>query len=755
MKKKNIIWSLVILILTTSKMNENSKIAQNSDNTLNVWIQSPSQFDRINALMRSNYSSVETDNNQSVKANDEDTVSTSTCESFLPQSMGHQMPQMHQMHPYPPALQASQMHPYPSYQRYPPMHQMHQCPGYQTWPPILQTSQTQSMQSMHQMQPLIPGYPISGQVTSGSHLNGVHQYPPHQTPNQMANTEEKTKGHVDMEEYMNMFNKLFQQQFIEYINEIVRQKCEVFQQTPKPASSQAHVESSKDQEQTTVSQQGLHVPFPDHPNRRVPVQAKPDDAANLFETPKSSMTQRQVPNAPFKGPKSNVPNQQVVTSPNPVEPRLLDDILNIQDIRDVKLSAQTVATSSKSNDPQQSKPVASLWSKRLFSVRDVPQQSAASSQQSAVSSQQYAASSQQSAASSQQSAASLQQSAASSIPDVKLSAASSAASSIPDVPQQLTESVGGSKTHADNSRQIQEQNLLWIKSLSTHVKVSPEICLKNLTGNCKRGEKCNLQHLVIPLSPESSDVSSAQTVRVSPESSDVSSAQTVSPESSDVSSALTVRVSPGSSDDSGARTVSPESSDVSGAHAVPVSRRSTVDSSAIAVQVPQESQEKCRFFIKGYCKNGEQCKFQHPKNLVSPDRPGYSNASGDWIEVCIDYLEGNCKQEECKYDHPTPRCYFDSINKCKKGKTCSFIHPKKQCERFQRGLCSLDKYCPEDHPIKVCKHFLKEKCTHGNSCCFLHPASPASQPPVATQVKVPQDDKTSTRNPFDVLQEEY
>ena len=71
--------------------------------------------------------------------------------------------------------------------------------------------------------------------------------------------------------------------------------------------------------------------------------------------------------------------------------------------------------------------------------------------------------------------------------------------------------------------------------------------------------------------------------------------------------------------------------------------------------------KKCKFFNTGFCKNRENCRFQHPVNL------------------CEENLEtGKCSNfKTCKLRNPRECRYFNSDRSCFHGESCTYLHKEK------------------------------------------------------------------------------
>ena len=57
--------------------------------------------------------------------------------------------------------------------------------------------------------------------------------------------------------------------------------------------------------------------------------------------------------------------------------------------------------------------------------------------------------------------------------------------------------------------------------------------------------------------------------------------------------------------------------------------------------------EVCREFQRGNCTRGENdCRYAHPTDVSMIE------ASDNTVTICMDYIQGRCSREKCKYFHP-------------------------------------------------------------------------------------------------------
>ena len=77
------------------------------------------------------------------------------------------------------------------------------------------------------------------------------------------------------------------------------------------------------------------------------------------------------------------------------------------------------------------------------------------------------------------------------------------------------------------------------------------------------------------------------------------------------------------------------------------------------VQVKKQgnrSNQKCRYFNRGHCRNKSECQFSHPS------------------EICAIYLQGFiCQEKTCKSRHPKVCKWTKTVTGCKR-QDCDFLH---------------------------------------------------------------------------------
>ena len=92
-------------------------------------------------------------------------------------------------------------------------------------------------------------------------------------------------------------------------------------------------------------------------------------------------------------------------------------------------------------------------------------------------------------------------------------------------------------------------------------------------------------------------------------------------------------------------------------------------------QQNEETSQKCEFYNRGYCKNGEDCDYKHPE------------------KVC---LKANCFNEKCHDRHPNPcwwglRCKFHNKNMCLFSHDTTVQNDEKRVGELEKLVAKLQK----------------------------------------------------------------
>ena len=111
----------------------------------------------------------------------------------------------------------------------------------------------------------------------------------------------------------------------------------------------------------------------------------------------------------------------------------------------------------------------------------------------------------------------------------------------------------------------------------------------------------------------------------------------------------------------------------------------------------KESEKKCRYYNKGYCKNKLDCKFYHPES------------------VCENFLlNKSCPERGCTKRHPSSCKFWQRGPRgCFRGETCKYLHRLEDMGKDKKELCDGNKSdneirynCPkpdDDDPLEKAK----------------------------------------------------
>ena len=138
--------------------------------------------------------------------------------------------------------------------------------------------------------------------------------------------------------------------------------------------------------------------------------------------------------------------------------------------------------------------------------------------------------------------------------------------------------------------------------------------------------------------------------------------------------------------------------------------------SVLAPKIEKKS-KKCKYFLKGSCRDGDSCSFAHdlPTKIESPVKIS---------KLCSYFIENDCREgESCKYSHQKPL----AENICKefmKGESCSLKGCKSMhCVPPKRGKRELFNNFngPTSKSSKeICPEFVKQKNCYRLGCKFVH-----------------------------------
>jgi len=174
----------------------------------------------------------------------------------------------------------------------------------------------------------------------------------------------------------------------------------------------------------------------------------------------------------------------------------------------------------------------------------------------------------------------------------------------------------------------------------------------------------------------------------------------------------------------------------------------------------------CRHFARGYCQLGDDCRFSHvlsdepvqppaahvpPVYAVLPPPAGPPGTVGG-EEICRDYLRGRCKfGADCRFNHTIPpeSTPYDAVGPEQLQTPLNKVPNKYKmvlCRHFERGYCELGMDCsfahgPEElrspevrqpepqtaagrprsgEQVEICVDYRRGVCKFGSACRFIH-----------------------------------
>ena len=108
---------------------------------------------------------------------------------------------------------------------------------------------------------------------------------------------------------------------------------------------------------------------------------------------------------------------------------------------------------------------------------------------------------------------------------------------------------------------------------------------------------------------------------------------------------------------------------------------------------------------------------QNEQNIL---REKYDNLL-DIVEKLLAALsESELQRIERKKLKKSIKCKYFNRGYCKEGSSCDFVHPQSICKEFvDVGTCESGQRCPRRHPRK-CRYWREGNCWRGSSCAFQH-----------------------------------
>ena len=139
-------------------------------------------------------------------------------------------------------------------------------------------------------------------------------------------------------------------------------------------------------------------------------------------------------------------------------------------------------------------------------------------------------------------------------------------------------------------------------------------------------------------------------------------------------------------------------------------------------------EKTCRYFRKGFCAKGSQCRFKHEKcdervsrgkdlerHMTASEAETKSNYEGFKRSraeiICRYYRRGFCeKGNQCLFKHE--KTQRNSTPACNRGVECRYLY-QKRCRYFHQGVGV------QNQEQKECRY--KNECRNQSKCPFAHP----------------------------------
>ena len=131
--------------------------------------------------------------------------------------------------------------------------------------------------------------------------------------------------------------------------------------------------------------------------------------------------------------------------------------------------------------------------------------------------------------------------------------------------------------------------------------------------------------------------------------------------------------------------------------------------------VSKKKQSKCRYWNKGFCREGDKCNFSHKR------------------EDCNTYLNtGKCKERTCQERHRRSCRYFATSNGCFRGDSCQYLHSTRNRVKRDNNdkLPDSRKEFQDEYSCQQCEYKTAQKInlekhvkTKHENCSFSETAS--------------------------------
>ena len=98
----------------------------------------------------------------------------------------------------------------------------------------------------------------------------------------------------------------------------------------------------------------------------------------------------------------------------------------------------------------------------------------------------------------------------------------------------------------------------------------------------------------------------------------------------------------------------------------------------------------------------------------------YENLMNLVKEIFDAVKNSEMERKENKQNKPKTKCRYYNRGYCKEGESCDFLHPPEVCQEYVcNGSCQQRRQCPQRHP-QSCKFWEKGNCWRGETCAYLH-----------------------------------
>lgn len=126
----------------------------------------------------------------------------------------------------------------------------------------------------------------------------------------------------------------------------------------------------------------------------------------------------------------------------------------------------------------------------------------------------------------------------------------------------------------------------------------------------------------------------------------------------------------------------------------------------------------CKFFLQGWCANGETCRFEHKRTPTTTTGRGLQNARDAQpppLATPLTFQHGQTLP--IRATRTTP-CRFFRAGTCAKGETCPFSHASAPDE--QDSARASGSPVADTRSAVPCQLFIRGGCKNGDRCPYMH-----------------------------------